>query len=102
MTIDMGLMNGNHYDPETKLVSLEPGGRWGNVYAYLEKRKYCVDLLSRNTLHGRQPLECDANVYHAVGVMVAGGREGLVGVGGVLTGGGKSYYTCRAGFACGE
>lgn len=36
------------------------------------------------------------------GVMVAGGREGLVGVGGLLTGGGKTYYTCRVGFACGR
>lgn len=34
--------------------------------------------------------------------MVAGGREGLVGVGGLLTGGGKTFYTCRYGFACGK
>ncbi|KAK6062632.1 FAD binding domain-containing protein [Seiridium cupressi] len=34
------------------------------------------------------------------GVMVAGGREGLVGIGGLLTGGGKMYYTCRVGLAC--
>ncbi|KAK6219336.1 hypothetical protein LQW54_002324 [Pestalotiopsis sp. IQ-011] len=34
------------------------------------------------------------------GVIVAGGREGLVGVGGLLTGGGMTYYTCRVGFAC--
>ncbi|KAH8669010.1 hypothetical protein BX600DRAFT_266336 [Xylariales sp. PMI_506] len=72
ITIDLGLMNASVYNPENKIVSLEPGGRWGNVYKYLEK----------------------------LGVMVAGGREGLVGVGGVLTGGGKSYYTCRSGFAC--
>lgn len=32
--------------------------------------------------------------------MVAGGREGLVGVGGLLLGGGKTFYTCRVGFAC--
>ena len=34
--------------------------------------------------------------------MVAGGREGLVGVGGLLTGGGKTFYTCRYGFGCGS
>ena len=34
--------------------------------------------------------------------MVAGGREGLVGVGGLLLGGGNTFYTCRYGFACGK
>ncbi|ETS73329.1 hypothetical protein PFICI_14934 [Pestalotiopsis fici W106-1] len=72
ITLDLGLMNKTEYDPETKLASIQPGGRWTDVYAYLEER----------------------------GVMVAGGREGLVGVGGLLTGGGKTYYTCRVGFAC--
>jgi hypothetical protein len=33
--------------------------------------------------------------------MVAGGREGTVGIGGLLTGGGKTFYTCRVGFTCG-
>lgn len=32
--------------------------------------------------------------------MVPGGREGQVGIGGLLTGGGKTFYTCRVGFAC--
>lgn len=32
--------------------------------------------------------------------MVAGGREGLVGVGALLLGGGKTFYNCRVGFAC--
>ncbi|KAF7540345.1 hypothetical protein G7054_g1500 [Neopestalotiopsis clavispora] len=72
ITLDLGLMDKTKYNPGTKLASIEPGGRWTNVYAYLEER----------------------------GVMVAGGREGLVGVGGLLTGGGKTYYTCRVGFAC--
>ncbi|KAM0814092.1 hypothetical protein AB5N19_14094 [Seiridium cardinale] len=71
-TIDLGLMNATEYNPETKLASIQPGCRWTNVYTYLEEQ----------------------------GVMVAGGREGLVGVGGLLTGGGKTYYTCRVGFAC--
>jgi hypothetical protein len=34
--------------------------------------------------------------------MVAGGREGLVGIGGLLLGGGISFHSCRYGFACGE
>ncbi|KAL4813494.1 hypothetical protein BDW67DRAFT_187600 [Aspergillus spinulosporus] len=32
--------------------------------------------------------------------MVAGGREGKVGIGGLLTGEGKTFYMCRVGFAC--
>ena len=34
--------------------------------------------------------------------MIAGGREGAVGIGGLLTGGGLTFYTCRLGFGCGE
>ncbi|KAL4997409.1 hypothetical protein BDV10DRAFT_169589 [Aspergillus recurvatus] len=60
------------YDPETEIASLQPGGTWAESYQQLEK-------------HGR---------------MVAGGREGKVGVGGLLTGGGKTFYACRVGFAC--
>ncbi|KAI2618490.1 FAD-binding domain-containing protein [Hypoxylon sp. NC1633] len=72
VTIDLGLMSKTTYNPETKLASLQPGGRWTNVYADVEKH----------------------------GVMVAGGREGLVGVGGLLTGGGITFYTCRIGWGC--
>ncbi|RYP70385.1 hypothetical protein DL771_005506 [Monosporascus sp. 5C6A] len=72
VTIDLGLMTKTTYNPETKIASVQPGGRWTEVYAEVEKH----------------------------GVMVAGGREGLVGVGGLLTGGGKTFYTCRYGFAC--
>ncbi|KAI6093239.1 FAD-binding domain-containing protein [Hypoxylon rubiginosum] len=72
VTIDLGLMAKTTYNPETKLASLQPGGRWTNVYADVEKH----------------------------GVMVAGGREGLVGVGGLLTGGGLTYFTCRDGWGC--
>ncbi|KAF3057407.1 Bifunctional solanapyrone synthase [Daldinia childiae] len=72
ITIDLGLMTTTTYNPETKIASIQPGSRWADVYTELEKH----------------------------GVMVAGGREGLVGVGGLLTGGGKTFYTCRYGFAC--
>ncbi|KAL3439766.1 hypothetical protein BJX65DRAFT_300898 [Aspergillus insuetus] len=72
ITIDLGLMKGTSYDPETQIASLKPGGTWAKVYTELKK-------------YGR---------------MVAGGREGTVGIGGLLTGGGKTFYTCRVGFAC--
>ncbi|KAI1085294.1 FAD-binding domain-containing protein [Whalleya microplaca] len=72
VTIDLGLMSKTTYNHETKLASLQPGGRWTEVYADVEKH----------------------------GVMVAGGREGLVGVGGLLIGGGLTFYTCRIGWAC--
>ncbi|KAI1657731.1 FAD-binding domain-containing protein [Daldinia decipiens] len=72
ITIDLGLLTTTTYNPETKIASIQPGSRWVDVYTELEKH----------------------------GAMVAGGREGLVGVGGLLTGGGKTFYTCRYGFAC--
>ncbi|KAI1390253.1 FAD-binding domain-containing protein [Hypoxylon trugodes] len=72
VTIDFGLMTGISYDSNTGLASLQPGSRWRDVYVELERH----------------------------GVMVAGGREGLVGLGGFLTGGGLSFYNCRYGFAC--
>ncbi|KAI0106766.1 FAD-binding domain-containing protein [Daldinia grandis] len=69
ITIDLGLMTTTTYNPETKIASIQPGSRWVDVYTELERH----------------------------GVMVAGGREGLVGVGGLLTGGGKTFHTCRYG-----
>ncbi|KAL2274807.1 hypothetical protein FJTKL_02711 [Diaporthe vaccinii] len=72
ITVDLGEMDKTTYNAGTKIASIQPGGRWTDVYATLDKD----------------------------GVMVAGGREGLVGVGGLLLGGGISYYTCRVGFAC--
>ncbi|KAF3764432.1 FAD-binding domain-containing protein [Cryphonectria parasitica EP155] len=70
--IDLGLLAKITYDAETKLASVQPAPRWLDVYKTLEKD----------------------------GVMVAGGREGLVGVGGLLLGGGLSNHTCRVGLAC--
>ncbi|KAL2865132.1 FAD-binding oxidoreductase [Aspergillus lucknowensis] len=72
VTIDLGLMAGVAYNPETEIASLLPGGTWANAYTDLEKQ----------------------------GRMVAGGREGKVGIAGLVTGGGKTFYTCRVGFAC--
>jgi FAD/FMN-containing dehydrogenase len=65
-------LSGTSYNAATNIASLGTGARWGNVYADLEKS----------------------------GVSVTGGREGVVGVGGLLLGGGISWYTARTGFAC--
>ncbi|KAI1103312.1 FAD-binding domain-containing protein [Jackrogersella minutella] len=72
VTIDLGLMAKTTYHPETGLASVQPGGRWKDVYREVDKH----------------------------GVMVAGGREGKVGVGGFLTGGGITFYNCRYGWGC--
>ncbi|KAH7094507.1 hypothetical protein FB567DRAFT_600097 [Paraphoma chrysanthemicola] len=72
VTIDLGLMNTTTYDPATKVASVLPGSRWGQVYATLEPH----------------------------GVTAAGGRASTVGVAGFLTGGGNSFYTAQKGFAC--
>lgn len=37
ITIDLGNMDKTAYDPATKIASIEPGGRWTDVYAALEK-----------------------------------------------------------------
>ena len=60
------------YDTETKVVSLQPGGRWQDVYEKLAP----------------------------YGVTVTGGRTGSVGVGGFLTGGGNSFHSASHGMAC--
>ncbi|KAJ6439279.1 6-hydroxy-D-nicotine oxidase [Purpureocillium lavendulum] len=72
VTIDLIHFNTVSYDPSAQVASLGPSLRWGDVYEALESK----------------------------GVMVAGGRDGNVGVAGLLTGGGNSYYTGRQGFAC--
>lgn len=72
VTIDLGLLKSTSYDPATETAHLEPGAKWKDVYAELEK-------------YGR---------------VVAGGREAEVGVGGFLLGGGSTFYTSRYGFAC--
>jgi FAD/FMN-containing dehydrogenase len=73
ITIDLSMMNSSSYNPVTKLASIEPGGKWKNVYA---------DLL------------------RTANVTVTGGRDGDVGVGGFLLGGGNSFYTARTGWGC--
>lgn len=72
MQIDLGLMTNVSYDAETNLASLQPGSRWGDVYDKLLKHSVCV----------------------------TGGRDGNVGIGGFLTGGGNSFYAGLYGLAC--
>ncbi|KAF4617071.1 hypothetical protein G7Y89_g15078 [Cudoniella acicularis] len=60
------------YDIHSQLASIQPGPRWGDVYLELLKYDVCV----------------------------TGGRDGNVGIGGFLTGGGNSYYAGLRGFAC--
>ncbi|KAK5993998.1 FAD-dependent monooxygenase sdcF [Cladobotryum mycophilum] len=72
VTIDLGLLNSTQYDTVTKTAQIEPGAKWKDVYAELEKH----------------------------GVVVAGAREGEVGVGGFLLGGGNTFHTPRYGLGC--
>lgn len=59
-------------DLDSETVRFGPGGNWADVYAALAP-------------------------YDRI---VAGGREGQVGVAGLILGGGKSLLTPRRGFAC--
>lgn len=72
VTIDLTQLNATTYDSAANVASLGTGARWLSVYEELE----------------------------SYGVTVTGGRQGIVGVGGLLLGGGISWYTARTGFAC--
>lgn len=72
VTIDLQYLNWTRFDKNTDTIDLGPGARWKEVYAEL-------------ATHGR---------------VVAGGRNGKVGVGGLLLGGGMSFFTGSRGFAC--
>ncbi|OGM43490.1 hypothetical protein ABOM_008048 [Aspergillus bombycis] len=72
VTIDLSLLSWTRFDAASETVDIGPGGRWRDVYGELDK-------------HGR---------------IVAGGRNGTVGVGGLILGGGISFSTGRRGFTC--
>ena len=74
VTIDLGLLRSTVYDPVTETATLGPGATWLEVYTELHKYQRAV----------------------------AGGREGNVGVGGLILGGGNTFFTARHGFACGN
>ena len=72
VTIDMSRLNTTTYDATNNVAKIDAGSLWMDVYVALQKE----------------------------GVSVTGGREGVVGVGGFVLGGGNSFYTSRTGFSC--
>lgn len=72
VTIDLSQLNATTYNAAAGTASLGTGARWQMVYDELQTH----------------------------GVSVTGGREGVVGVGGFMLGGGNSFYTAKTGFAC--
>ncbi|KAG7146524.1 Bifunctional solanapyrone synthase like protein [Verticillium longisporum] len=72
VTVDLGHLRATKYNTETGIASIEPASRWADAFLTLERS----------------------------GVAVPGGRDGNVGIGGFLTGGGNSYYTGLYGFGC--
>lgn len=69
--LDLGYLNSTTYHSENSTASILPGARWGEVYSTLLPQ----------------------------GVLVAGGRDPSVGVGGFLLGGGNSFYASAKGYA---
>ncbi|ORY68846.1 uncharacterized protein BCR38DRAFT_424491 [Pseudomassariella vexata] len=72
VTIDLGDMNTTTFHPENSTVTILPGSRWLQVYQTLD----------------------------AIGMTVPGGRAGTVGVAGLVTGGGNSFYSAQTGMVC--
>lgn len=70
--VDLGHLNITTYDAAKNVASVGTGARWGDVYATLEEH----------------------------GVSITGGRQAIVGVGGLLLGGGVGWHTPRKGFGC--
>ncbi|KAL9578404.1 MAG: hypothetical protein Q9212_005735 [Teloschistes hypoglaucus] len=72
VTIDMRSIKAVKVNSSGKTVSIGAGARWSDVYRVLD----------------------------AVGLGAAGGRIADVGVGGLITGGGMSYFAPKYGFVC--
>ncbi|KAL8951437.1 MAG: hypothetical protein Q9222_002598 [Ikaeria aurantiellina] len=72
VTIDMRSIRAVNVNQQKTVVSVGAGARWSGVYEVLD----------------------------AVGLGVAGGRISDVGVGGLILGGGMSYFAPRYGFVC--
>jgi FAD/FMN-containing dehydrogenase len=72
VTIDMTALSSVKINDDHTVVSIGSGATWLDVYTYLD----------------------------ALGLSVAGGRNGAVGVGGLMLGGGISYFAPRVGWAC--
>ncbi|KAL4891734.1 hypothetical protein BDV59DRAFT_208908 [Aspergillus ambiguus] len=72
VTIDLVHLNQVTYDKDTNIASIGPGLKWMDVYAQLARHD----------------------------VLVTGGRDGDVGVGGFLLGGGSTFFMGTRGFGC--
>ncbi|KAL9069709.1 MAG: hypothetical protein Q9157_006059 [Trypethelium eluteriae] len=72
VVIDMRRLTSVKWDADEKVASVGAGSTWENVYHSLQEH----------------------------GVTVVGGRAAAVGVGGLILGGGISYFSGRKGFAC--
>ncbi|KAL1310527.1 hypothetical protein AAFC00_000811 [Neodothiora populina] len=72
VTIDITGLNQTVLSADEKVVSVGTGASWSGVYDYLDP----------------------------YGLVVAGGRNGAVGVGGLTLGGGISYFSPRVGYTC--
>lgn len=70
--LDLTQLNATTYNAATKIASVGTGARWGDVYEALQEH----------------------------GVSVTGGKQSIVGVGGLLLGGGVGWHTPRRGFGC--
>lgn len=72
ITVDMTGLKSVTLNSDRTVASIGGGASWLDVYAYLD----------------------------AFNVSVAGGRNGLVGIGGLTLGGGISHFAARVGWAC--
>ncbi len=72
VTIDMTALNSVNLSCDGSVASVGAGAAWLDAYQYLD----------------------------AFNLSVAGGRNGLVGVGGLIVGGGISHFSPRVGWAC--
>lgn len=68
----MGALDDVVVSADQKTTSIGPGNRWADIYLKLD----------------------------ALGLAIPGGRSGAVGVGGLVTGGGISFFSPRYGFVC--
>ncbi|KKK12760.1 hypothetical protein P175DRAFT_0542298 [Aspergillus ochraceoroseus IBT 24754] len=72
VTIDLSQMNQTVYHADTCTASIQAGARWKSVYKTLSQHNMAVP----------------------------GGRSGMVGVGGFVTGGGNSFHSAQYGLVC--
>ncbi|KAF2093744.1 FAD binding domain-containing protein [Rhizodiscina lignyota] len=72
ITIDLSKLNSTTISADRTTALVGPGARWGGVYSTLQ----------------------------ALGFTIPGGRDASVGVGGLVIGGGISFYSPRVGLVC--